>query len=77
MPTTTVEMYQPGHNVWTTMTRTLDGYWQFPADDTGIDQPIQRPITLKLHAPNGEVMYDDVNPQSMGESQLNHVRLNP
>lgn len=65
MPTTTVQMYQPGHGAWINLARTNDGYWEFPSDSR-VDRPIRQPIQLLLHAPNGHVLYDSVQPPSMG-----------
>ncbi|KAH3829126.1 expansin-YoaJ-like [Dreissena polymorpha] len=65
MPSTTVEMFQPQHNVWLSLSRTSDGFWNFP-NDGRVQRPIQRPIRLRLHAPNGHVLEDTVNPPWMG-----------
>ena len=65
MPATTVEMLQPTSNVWIELFRTLDGFWEFPSDSR-IEKPIQLPIRLRLHAPNGEVVEDTVHAPKMG-----------
>ncbi|KAL4225934.1 hypothetical protein ACF0H5_013922 [Mactra antiquata] len=74
MPTTTLKMLQSSRGSWATMVRTRDGHWQFPTDGTFVDKPIRRPFVLQLHAPNGEILYDVVNPPSMGFVGVIHGR---
>ncbi|KAL4227579.1 hypothetical protein ACF0H5_013022 [Mactra antiquata] len=72
MPTTTLEMYQPNHGSWAKLTRSRDGFWLFPNDGTPVDKPIHLPFRLRLHAPNGEVIEDEVNPPSMSYTGVFH-----
>jgi len=58
-------MWQPKSEKWLTMSRTRDGYWSFPSSPD-VEKPISRPFKVRLTAPNGEGLVDELNPPSMG-----------